>query len=379
MNNLHITLNELKNASRVIKETTSILNETAINKVYVAALHGDNQKKNEVVNNVEIKRFSLTSRRLGKSLIFQILKYFEYIIRIILFYFNKNIKIVNVHTVGLLPLGVFLKYFYGAKLVYDAHELETEVNGLKGIRKSLSKLIERLFIQKVDLVIVVSESISQWYVNNYSIPRPIVVLNSPKLINREPTNLLRERLSIPMDCKIILYQGGLEKGRGIELILDAMSKNQRNDIAFVFMGYGTLENKIKYYSNNFEHIYFHEAVDPADILDYTSSADLGVSLIENTCLSYYYCLPNKLFEYTMAGLPIIVSNMKEMAAIVNKFSAGSVMVENSAEELNFKINYLINSDLTELKTNAKRLATENCWSIQEEKMIESYIKLGFRK
>ena len=49
----------------------------------------------------------------------------------------------------------------------------------------------------------------------------------------------------------------------------------------------------------------------------------------------------------MAGLPIIVSNMKEMAAIVNKFSAGSVMVENSAEELNFKINYLINSDLTE--------------------------------
>mgnify|MGYP000197508008 CR=1 FL=1 len=109
MNNLHITLNELRNASRVIKETSSILNKTAINKVYVAALCGVRQKEDEEINNVEIKRFVLTTRKCGKALFIQILKYFEYIIRMTFFYQNKNIKMVNVHAVGLLPFGVLVK------------------------------------------------------------------------------------------------------------------------------------------------------------------------------------------------------------------------------------------------------------------------------
>src|SRR5690606_29052144 len=104
-------------------------------------------------------------------------KYLEYCWRVFFFYRKKNIKVVNVHSLGLLPLGYVLKKLYKAKLVYDAHELETETNGSKGFRQKLSKWLEKKLIHKADMTLVVSESIADWYANEYNIARPPVVLN----------------------------------------------------------------------------------------------------------------------------------------------------------------------------------------------------------
>jgi len=72
------------------------------------------------------------------------MKYLEFVYRITLFYRKKDIQMVNIHSVAFLPFGVLLKYFYNARLIYDTHELETETNGSNGIRKKLSKLIEKI-------------------------------------------------------------------------------------------------------------------------------------------------------------------------------------------------------------------------------------------
>ncbi|MBF4323133.1 glycosyltransferase, partial [Vibrio anguillarum] len=209
-----------------------------------------------------------------------------------------------------------LKKLFKVKLVYDAHELETEKNGLNGFRQRISKYIESLFIRSCDLIIVVGENIADWYANAYKIERPLVVKNSPRFRLQAKKNLFRERLGILPNQKILLYQGGLMKGRGVQLILDAFKERKDSHVVAVFMGYGDLTTEVEQAAKNHQNIFYFPAVSPNVVLDYTASADIGISLIENTCLSYYFCMPNKLFEYAMAGIPVIVSDMKEMAEAV---------------------------------------------------------------
>ena len=111
------------------------------------------------------------------------------------------------------------------------------------------------------------------------------------------------------------------------------------------------------------------------LLSYTVSADVGISFIENTCLSYYFCMPNKLFEYAMTSLPVIVSNMKEMAGFVESYQMGVVVETETIESVNDAIDRLLNMDLIELKQNAKKAAIVHSWEHQEKKIRAVYQKL----
>ena len=163
MNNLHLSPTNFKNESRVLKQTRTIIKYGISKKVYIAALLSDGLEENELVSDcIELKRFELKSRNFSRSIIVQSIKYMEFIFKIYNYYKDKNIKIVNVHSISLLPLGVFLKFLYNSKLVYDTHELETETVGLKGFRKFLYKFIEKKLIKFSDLVFVASEGISKW-------------------------------------------------------------------------------------------------------------------------------------------------------------------------------------------------------------------------
>ena len=373
MNSLHISLTEMRNESRVLKETNSILKHNITSKIYIASLHADDLEEKKIYkDNLILNRFKLRSRNLSKNLFVQVLKYLEFIYRVTLFYRKKDIKMINIHAIALLPFGVLLKYFYNARLVYDTHELETETNGSNGIRKKLSKLIEKILIKKCDLVFVVSENIADWYMKEYSISRPVVVKNAPKLFKQINTNYFRENLNIEKDSRIVLYQGILSKGRGVDLLLECFKLRNDDKAVIVFMGYGELENSIKIASNKKNNIFFHPAVAPEIVLIYTSSADIGISFIENTCLSYYFCLPNKLFEYAMAGLPVIVSNMKEMKELVEKYDMGIVVQDDKIKSINSAIDKIIGSNIEQMKQNARICAEENSWEKQEIKMINEY-------
>ena len=373
MNNLHVSLTNFKNESRVLKETNSILNYCIADKVYIASLHADGLEEERVYyEQLVLNRFKLSSRKLSKNLFVQILKYLEFLFRVTLFYKKKNIQMVNIHSLALLPLGISLKYIYKAKLVYDTHELETETNGSKGLRKILSKFVEKLLIKKSDLIFVVSENIADWYAKEYSIKRPLVVMNVPKFSEQRKTNHFRQNLDIKDDSIIALYQGGLSKGRGLNLLLECFKQRKNQKIVIVFMGYGELEEFVKEQSAKNTNIFFHEAVSHDVLLNYTSSADIGISLIQKTCLSYYYCMPNKLFEYTMAGLPVIVSNMKEMREMVEKYDMGIVVKEETVDSINKAIDKILESNTKQMKRNARKCSQDNAWEKQEIKMIDEY-------
>ena len=375
MNNLHISLTEFRNESRVLKQGYSILNHNVASKVYIASLHLDGLGEEITYSEkLVLNRFKLSSRRLGKNLIFQIFKYFEFFYRIAVFYRRKNIKIINIHSVALMPFGVFLKYLYNSKLCYDTHELETETGNLNGLRKKLFKLIEQYLIRKCDLVFVVGENIADWYEREYNITRPAVVKNAPRLFELNKKNHFRDNLGIKENSLIILYQGGLSIGRGVDILIDYFKERNDDKVVIVFMGYGELENEIVHLSKFKNNVFYHRAVPPEIVLEYTSSADIGIHIIQNTCLNHYYCMPNKLFEYAMAGLPVIVSNMKEMKDIVEKYEMGAIVEFSNINSIDDAIKRVLDQDLVQLTNNARRCATENAWEKQEIIMINEYKK-----
>jgi glycosyltransferase involved in cell wall biosynthesis len=165
-----------------------------------------------------------------------------------------------------------------------------------------------------DVVITVSPSIADEYVLMYGIKRPALVLNAPEYKEVEKRDIFREKFGISKECKIFLYQGGLSPKRGI--LEFARYIDGRENLAYVIMGYGVLEDEIKEFAKSSENVFFHEAVPPDVLLEYTSSADIGICIEEPICRSWDYALANKLFEYLMVGLDVVVGGVSEMKRFV---------------------------------------------------------------
>lgn len=378
MINIHVTLTPFRYESRITKEVVTLKNKGVFKSILIFALHEKGLPTNQkLIDGVEVRRLRLSSRLLPRTLLFQPIKYLELVLIIIFSLSKLKISSVNIHSVSLLPLGILLKQIHKCSLIYDAHELETEISSSGAVRKNMAKIIERFCIKACDLTIVVSEGIADWYEREHEIPRPTVVLNAPPARDLQKKNFFREKLKIREDQKILLYQGGLSAGRGVSLLLSAFQRRRDDRIVVVFMGYGELEAEIRALASRFPNIFYFPAVAPDAVLEFTSSADIGVSLIQNTCLSYEYCMPNKLFEYAMVGLPVVVSSMKDMSQFVTQHNMGVVVKELNPASINHAINQLLSGDLMIMSKKAYQAAIDNAWEVQAKKMLAAYEKIGF--
>ena len=364
-----IVLNNFTNDSRVLKEAISLQN--AGYDVKVVALHQSELEEFDKIQGIPVHRVKLKTINWSKNIFASFIKYLEWSYYIVREY--KQSDILHCNDLNSLHIGVISKIFNRQlKVVYDAHEYETEIDGLRGIKKRLSKMSERFLIKYVDRVITVSNAIADEYVRLYSIEKPSLVLNTPPYKVIEKKNIFRETLGIEKEKSIFLYQGGLSSGRGIEILLETFKQIDNDEAVIVFMGYGKLEDTIKEASREHRNIYFHPAVAPDILLDYTSSADFGISTIEDSCLSYRYCLPNKMFEYLMAEIPIIVSNLPEMKRVVNRYSVGVVAKENRPQGLQEAIKEALQLDKKSLQKNIQQIKKVYNWEEQESVLLNVY-------
>ncbi len=361
--------NPFVNDSRVLKEAYS-LKKMGYDVYVVAHLDNDLQKE-EVLNEIKIIRLSYLNRRKMKKFK-KLIAYIKYIIESV--NFAKKLPLIHCNDLNTLPIAYLVKKLYNrnVKIVYDAHEYETEINGLKGVKKAFIRFLEKWLIKYADAVITVSNSIAEEYKRLYSIKKPTLVLNTPSYINIDKKELFRETFEIKKEKVVFLYQGGFSSGRGIEIILETFANIGEKNNVLVLMGYGEQEDLVKEYAAKYENIFFHKAVSPEVLIDYTSSADFGISLIEDTCLSYRYCLPNKIFEYVMAELPVIVSNLYEMKNLVESNNIGIVAKENTPQALSDAIKAALNLDKEILKKNLKKAKKIYNWQEQEKKLSALY-------
>lgn len=151
-----------------------------------------------------------------------------------------------------------------------------------------------------------------------------------------------------------------------------MNNTKIENIAIVFMGYGELEEEVKNAVN--DKIFYHPAVPPTELLNYTVSADCGISLIEDSCISYRYCTTNKLFEYAMAGLPVITSDLPEQARLVKKYKIGEVSLSNKLAHLDKAILSTMKIKNHELEKNLANFTDKYNWKNQSSELTKVYEK-----
>jgi glycosyltransferase involved in cell wall biosynthesis len=250
------------------------------------------------------------------------------------------------------------------------------MNGLGKTRKIFYKILERFLIKYADVLITVSKQIGKEYQRLYGIEEPIIIYNCPW--KRDITlnhDLFREKFKIRKEQIIFLYQGIVSKGRGVEILLETFSKMDTDNAVIVFMGFGPLEDEIKNYSNKFSNIYFQEAVRPPKFLDFTASADYGLSFIEDISLSDRYCLPNKLFEYINAGIPVICSNLPEMKKFVEENGIGVIAKNITIDGLKEAIIQTQNLDKLSLRRKVSDVSVDYCWEAQGLRLLKTYEKL----
>lgn len=312
----------------------------------------------------------------SRSLLPRLLRFLAWYVAVIRRFRRERLTCINSHSLATLPLGVILKALTRARLVYDTHELETETLNMRGVRRLLGKATEAVFIRFADSVAVVGPMIADWYRGRYLGVDPVVVRNLPE---EEPTierqDLFRTQCNIPSDAIIFFYQGELAEARGINVALEAFA-HSRPDRHIVFLGFGPMDSVVKDYAARHCNIHFLPAVPQHELRRYTQSGDVGLCLIEPKCLSYKFCMPNKLFEYLGAGIPAIVSNLPELGHIVGSSGAGWV-IDHDPRQLRDVVSSIERAEIADRGKKALEWTRCNTWSAETENLQRMYLRLNF--
>ena len=376
MNILHLTHTDINSDSRILKEMLSIANYNNAYNVQGIGIERNEDRNSNTIENITIHSLKLRSRNWKKlpNIFRHILTLIEFYIK--LFLFSKKLKpnIIHCHDVMVLPIGVLVKIFYNAKLIYDAHELESQTNGITPIESKIVYFVEKISWKYINNLIVVSPSIVKWYNKMIGKKSTIIIMNAPFVEKNNIDNesdYLRKLYNIPKPSKIFIYIGGFMKGRGIEILMNIFKKEDINS-HIVFLGYGELRDKMIKESDKCVKIHVHDAVPHEKVIPIAKSADIGLCFIQNISLSDYYCLPNKLFEYAFAEIPMLASNFPDIIEVVDKFNLGKYSSLEIEDIFNTIKEFQEMEELPKIKSEN---LYELSWQKQEEKLIKLYQEL----
>ena len=374
-----IVLNDFTRDSRVEKQAISLTNAGYDLTVY--GLWKDGLEENERKTGFNVKRIKIYTSFLKGSL-GRLIKFVEFTLKVL--WGIKQREIVHCHDYHPLPAILIAKFFYRSKfyVIYDAHEFESQKLGLGKFSRLAINTLEKISSRFIDGFITVSGSILEMYQNLFPEIPKILILNCPVQENLDVWNKFDSSLSLRSGSVKCLYQGGFIPYRGIPELLEASSESQFKDINFIFMGHGgmtdagkNLERKIVSMSETHANIHHVQSVPMKELLAYTSSATIGCVLTVDNCLNHKYSLPNKFFEYAMAGLPILVSDLPEMRKLVEEYDCGVVCDSISPDGIVRGLSKLLARDLKKLGKNARKMAEAHSWEVQEKKLLSLYGKV----
>ncbi|MBK7103872.1 MAG: glycosyltransferase [Ignavibacteriae bacterium] len=319
--------------------------------------------------------------QLGKTNIYKLDKsksslkfYFSFFYLLIKDLLKYKSDIYFAEDVYTLHVTYFFAKFNKAKIFYNSREIYAHLAGLrnKSIVQNIIAKIENKFIRKVDNVFVTGEMDKEFLEEKYELKNILVLRNLPKFKDNFEKVDLRKKLGIGLNEKIILYQGVILEGRGILKLIQILNKIE--NAHFVIVGDGEFKTKFENETRKLNlqnRVHFIGSVNHNELLNCTASADLGIALIENISLSYYYALPNKIFEYIMAGVPVLCSNLPQMKKIVDEFNVGKyVNVENDDEIISAINEFLKNENLLfTYKENCVKASKELNWENEFKKVL----------
>ncbi len=357
----------------IISVTNDLVTDMRVHKIaltllkldYKVLLVGRKFKNSKNINRPYLhKRFKLL---FNKGAFF----YAEYNFRLFLFLLFKKTDVLLSNDLDSLLANFLASKIKNKKLVYDSHEYFTEVPELVSRKRTQNVWLslEKFILPKIKYSYTVCQSIADIYNKKYGIDMK-VVRNIP--ICSENNLLKKENYQ---STKIIIYQGAVNVGRGIELVVKSMQYLDNH--VFWIIGGGDIFDEIK---NMVSELKLENKVKmfgklPFDELQkYTQQADIGISLEENMGLNYYYALPNKLFDYIHSEIPIIASSFPEMKRIIDKYDIGEYILNRNPKDLAKQITEILQNQgkLNLWKQNLKIAHKELCWQNEEVVLNQIY-------
>lgn len=258
-------------------------------------------------------------------------------------------------------------------LIYDSHELFCEVPELMStpLKRKIWLKLEGWIVPRLHACITVNQSIADIFEKKYGVKFHVV-----KNIAKAPENFTpktRSELGLPEDKKIILLQGaGINIDRGAEELVEAM-KSVENTLLLIIGGgdvwpllserisAGKLEHKVKLIGK----------LPKSELLHYTFNADLGLSIDKDTNLNYHYSLPNKLFDYIQAGVPVLASRLPEIERIIADYNIGDFIEDHQPTTIAAKLNTLLGSDVLKgYRQNMARAQSTLRWENEKKQLLE---------
>ncbi len=291
------------------------------------------------------------------------------------------------HDLPQLSAAAVAASYAGAYLVYDAHELypERQFFPIETIYQ-LREVEERLF-PLVDHFITVNTSIANVMASRYPIKVPQVVLNCPDMHGRSlpvaPDPNLRSRLGLPSDQRILMFQGNFNINRNLVELVTAMRLVTREDVVLVCMGSGGLQEQMQAEARRLNllgsRVFFHPKVAQHELLACTAAADVGIIPYPHIDLNTYFCTPNKLFEFIVAGLPILANDSPEL----NRFVGGQGIGLNHPMRTPADIAAAIDAcfghaEFATWRTQVQSLSARYTWGAESATLMQGYISLGNR-
>ena len=290
--------------------------------------------------------------------------------------------VYHAHDLVTLPLAWAAARSRRARLVYDAHELFTEMGRLGTFSRAALRLLERALIGRADRVITVNDSIAGELSRRYGVPRPTVVMNCPvtggRTFRREDSPL-RARVGLAEGVPLVLYQGMFMPHRGLENLVRAARSFTRAHL--VMMGWGALRDALRDLARREGvdgRVHFTDGVPLGELLACTAGADVGAIPYRNVGLNNYYTSPNKLFEYCAAGVPVVASRFPELVKVVDGLGIGRTFDPERPEEIAGAVNGLLDEPgaLAAARANVARAAPRFTWEKESAKLLDVYRAVG---
>lgn len=300
------------------------------------------------------------------------------ILRMILKGYRGNYDIYHSNDLNTLPQGyISAKWrFKPKKLIYDSHEVQTSRTGYNS---PVHGKMEAFLIKKIDEMIVENNTRAKYNEDLYGF-YPHVVHNYPfkqQTSNNEEKVDLHEILGIPKNEKILLYQGGIQTGRGLDKLIKAVPHFKEGTL--VLIGDGKikkeLQNMVKE-MNLEEKVKFHPKVPVGDLPKYTRNGYLGFQVLNNVCFNHYSASSNKLFEYMMAGVPVVACSFPEIQRVVEGDGTGVSVDSHDPISIANGVNWLLEhqEQYEEMKEKSVKASKKYNWDKEKNIFLDLYYR-----
>jgi glycosyltransferase involved in cell wall biosynthesis len=298
---------------------------------------------------------------------------------------RSGADIYHAHDLINLPIAYHAASARGAKLVYDAHELFSEIdNPWIKVRRSYWRRTEKRLLPHCLLATTVNEFIAEEMGKRYGVPPPEVIYNCPRRPEGfdpdAPHAQLHEALKVPLETRILLYQGWLGEGRGLEELIQGAGYLRGANAVLALMGYGETRSALEAIAaehNLHDIVRFLDPVPQRDLLAYCASASVGVIPYRPVDLNHYYSSPNKLFDFIQAHLPILANDLPFLRKVIVGRDIGMVAPMTTSDSVGRAMLDILEglnepSTASRWRSNLREAAEVYNWEHEGEKLLRLF-------